>query len=434
MVNERRLPWDAGWEARGIAAERSCSLHKRSKLQFKECSAPALAWAGVLTLCGAVWNHFPWNGGRSRAGSLTLIAMAIVLGVAGLAFARREESAEFSAWRGSGNRWLLLALLALHGLLAWSLIRGTTPRIDTFILQRDASATLLQGHDPYGGSHTNVYNAVETRQFYGPGMVVNGRVQFGMVYPPVTFLSALPGYLLGDVRYGYVAAILLSTIFVFALFPDARGLWLAALVLLAPTTYFVENNCWTEPLLWLLLCATVYAAVRRPRWLPLALGLFLASKQYNFVALPFIGYLVRPFSWKAYWKLLGQSLGIALATVLPFAIWDFRSLWHDLILIAYREPVRQDALSFAVPFPLYAKIGPLLLLAFMVWAAPRRNQQAAMFAAAYGMALMLFFSGSKQAFLNYFFLIALAFWLTAASLWPARGAQLSENVRQVTVT
>lgn len=415
----------------GAIVERSGSLHERAKFQSKAHSV--LALAGVLTLCGAVWNEFKLSGTSSLAGSLTLIAMAILLGVAGLALAQREDPTEFSNWPSSEYRWLLLPMLAIHAFLACSMISQSTPRIDTFILQRDASATLLQGHDPFGGTHANIYNAVETHRNYGPGMVVNGRVQFGMVYPPVTFLSALPGYLLGDVRYGYVAAILLSAIFVFALFPDLRGLWLAALVLLAPTTYIVEYKAWTEPLLWMLLCATVYAAVRRPRWLPLVLGLFLASKQYNFLALPFIGYLVRPFSWKAYWKLLVQSLGIVLATIMPFAIWNFRSLWHDLILTAYHEPIRPDALTFVIPFPLYAKIGPLLLLAFACWAARRVTQQAAMFSAAYGMAVMLFFSGSKQAFLNYFFLITLALWLTAASLWPAKGTQLPPKGRQMTV-
>jgi len=388
----------------------------------------------MLTLCGGVWNEFRLSAGSSRTIRLTPIAMAILLGVAALAFARREESAELYTRRGSGYRWILPVLLALHGFLACYFIRTGTPRIDTISLQRDATAMLLQGRDPFGASHANIYNAAETRMFYGPGQVVNGRVQIGMPYPPVTFLCLLPGYLLGDVRYGYVTAILLSTIFIFALFPDARGLSLAALVLLAPTTYYVEYHCWTEPLVWMLLCATVYAAVKRPRWLPLALGLFLASKQYNFLALPFIGYLVQPFSWKAYWKLLVQSLGIALATVLPFAIWNFRGLWHDLILnVVSAMPARPDALSFAIPFPLYAKIGPLVLLAFMIWAA-RRGTQPAMFAAAYGMALILFFSASKLAYLNYYFLIALALWLTAASLWPAGRAQLRENERQLTVT
>lgn len=414
-------------------AERSCTLSKRSKLQFEKRSPLALAWAGVLTLCGAAWNQFYFSGDSSRAGSLTLIALAIILGVAALAFAQREEPAGLISWPRSEYRWLLPVLLALHTFIACQVIRAGQPLMDVFTWQRDASAALLHGRDPYGISHVNIYNADESGRFYGPGMVVNGRVTFGMPYPPVTFLSAVPGYLLGDVRYGYVAAVFLSTIFVFALFPDARGLSLAALILLAPTTYFVESQCWTESLVWMLLCATAYTAARRPRWLPLALGLFLASKQYNFLALPFIGYLVRPFSWKAYWKLLVPSLGIAVATFLPFAIWNFRALWHDLILFHYLQPVRQDALSFAIPFPLYAKIGPVLLLAFIVWAARRGTQQAATFAAAYGMAVMLFFSSSKQAFLNYYFLIVLAFWLTAASLWPARRPHLSEKQSQVTV-
>ena len=394
----------------------------------------ALAWAGVFALCGAVWNQFRFGEDSFRAGSLTLIGMAIALGFAALAVAQRECSAEFTSGPRSRYTWLLPALLALHGFIAWQVIRAGTPRIDSFIWQRDASRTLLQGRDPYGTSHVNIYDADETRRAYGPGMVVNGRVQFGMQYPPVTFLSLLPGSLLGDVRYGYVAAIMLSALFVYALFPDARGLTLAVLVLLAPTSYYVELQCWTEPVVWMLLCATVYAAVKKPRWLPLALGLFLASKQYNFLALPFIGYLVRPFSWKAYWKLLALSLAIAAATFVPFAIWNFHALWHDLIVFHLHQPVRQDALSFAIPFPLYAKIGPFLLLAFVVWMVRRGTQPAGIFAAAYGMAVMLFFSASKQGFLNYYFLISLAFWLTAASLWPARTAKLAEKRFKVTVT
>jgi hypothetical protein len=386
-------------------------------LHCKRFSAYALAGAGLLILCGATRNQFLWG---SRAANLTMIALAILLALAAMAPAQREQIAEPGGLRGSGYLWLLLtALLVLHGFVAAYVIRGGEPQIDCFIWQRDATATLLQGRDPYGTSHVNIYDADASRRFYGPGMVANGRVLAGLTYPPATLLSALPGYLVGDVRFGYVAAILISAIFVFALFPDERGLLLAAFVLQMPTTYYLEYECWTEPLMWMLLCATVYAAIRRPRWLPLALGLFLASKQYNFLALPFIGYLLRPFSWKAYWKLLGLSLAVAMATVLPFALWNFRALWHDLVFFIYAVPVRRDALSFAIPFPVYAKIGLLLLFAFLVWGARRGAQQPAMFAAAYGTALLLFFSASKLAYLNYYFLSAQALLLAAASLGHA---------------
>lgn len=403
-------------------------MRTRSSPHFKRRSAFALAAAGPLTLSGAVWNQFHGGEARGLAASLALILAAIVLSIAGMALAEREPRVEFSVSRGPWRGWLILTgLLALHGILAFYVMRIGLPQIDCLTFQRDATETLFEGRDPYGTSHANIYVADATRRFYAPGMVVNGRVQVGLQYPPVTLLSAVPGYLLGDIRYGYVAAILVSTLFLFALFPDERGLLLSAFVLLAPTTLYVEQNCWTEPLVWMLLCATIYAALRRPRWLPLALGLFLASKQYNFLALPFAGYLIQPFSWKAYWKLLGLSLAIALATTLPFALWNFRALWHDLVLFHLATPARQDALSFVIPFPLYAKIGPLLLLVFMVWAVRRGTHHGAMFAAAYGLALMLFVSASKQAFLNYYFLIGQALLLTAVSLLPASGAQPPET-------
>jgi hypothetical protein len=436
MINPKGLPPLPALGSCGIVAEGVSLMDKRSKLQLEKLSAPALALAGVLTLCGAVWNELhDLKGDPCPPGSLLLIAMAIVLGVAGLAFANPENSAEARISRGFQYRWVLLVLMALHGLIVVHLIRSPLPRIDTFSLQREATAMLLHGHDPYGTSHANLYTAEETRRFYGPGEVINGRIQIGMPYPPVTFLCLVPGYLIGDIRYGFLAAIFVSAIFIFGLFPDVRGLSLAAVVLLAPVTYLVEYACWTEPLLWMLLCATVYTAVKRPRWLPLALGLFLATKQYNFLALPFVGFLLRPFSWKGYWKLLAQSLGVALATVLPFAIWNFSGEWHDLIRNLFAgAPVRVDALSFAIRFPVYAKIGKLLLLAFAVWAVRRWNQHTGMFAAAYGMALMLFFSSSQLAYLNYYFLITFALWLTAASIWPARQAKLLETERQLTTT
>ena len=381
-------------------------------------SAIGLALAGLITLWAAVWNQFYSEWAYGRTASKILILAAIVLGVAAMAIAGRQVNDEPRIPRTRGNVWILTVLLALPGLVAGWALSGAPPTVDCLSWQRDAVATLLQGRDPYGTSHANIYSAEAASRFYGPGTLVNGRVQVGLTYPPATLLVSIPGYLLGDVRYGYAAAIMLSAILVFALFPDERGLLVAAFILLAPTTFYVEYECWTEPLVWMLLCGTIYAAVKRPRWLPVALGLFLASKQYNFLAVPLIGYLVMPFNWKTALRLGASSLAIALATVLPFAIWDAHALWHDLYTFLSIVPVRQDALSFAIPFPIYARIGPLLLIGFMVWAIRREAKRPVMFAAGYGMALMLFFSASEQAFLNYYFLISFALLLAAAGLWP----------------
>jgi hypothetical protein len=190
-----------------------------------------------------------------------------------------------------------------------------------------------------------------------------------------------------------------------------------------PLTFFVEEKCWTEPLVLLTLSATVYAAVKKRWWLPIALGLFLASKQYNVIALPFVACLIHPFRWRAYWRLVGWALLVAAATILPFAMWNARSLWHDLVLFHMAQPFRDDSMSFAVPFPLFRKVGPLILAVFVAWSALTCRRNAAMFAAGYGASILLFFSTSKQAFSNYYFLIGQAFLLAVVALpglriWP----------------
>ncbi|MGA1981516.1 MAG: hypothetical protein ABSG84_03510 [Acidobacteriaceae bacterium] len=360
-----------------------------------------------------------------------------MLGIAAMAMAVNGAASDRVA-PGNSRRlwWILAALLVLHGGIAFHLLRShdndlspsgqfseSDPRrIDCYTFELDAAKKLIRGVNPYGTTQADIYDAEHTRQFYGPGWVVNGRVQVGFQYPPVTFLAAVPGYLMGDVRYGFLAAVMLAAIFAFAVVPNVPGLCFAALLLLNPITFMVEDRCWTEPLVWMLLCATVYAAVKRPRWLALALGLFLASKQFDLLALPLIGILLRPFAWKAYWRLLGASVAIALATLLPFAFPHPGALWHDLVLFHFAQPFRPDALSFGVVYPPYMKIGLLLVLAFLAWIARRGTGRPALFPAAFGMALLLFVAAGKQAWMNYYFLIGQSLLLAAAMLWPASTA------------
>jgi hypothetical protein len=200
------------------------------------------------------------------------------------------------------------------------------------------------------------------------------------------------------------------------MYPNTRSLCISALLLLNPLTFFVEMKCWTEPLVLMTLCATLYAAVKKRWWLPVALGLFLASKQYNVLALPFVACLICPFRWKTYWKLVGWALLVAAATVLPFAIWNTRALWHDLVLFHLAQPFRHDSLSFAVPYPIFLKIGPVILAAFVAWSARTCMRNPALFAGGYAASILLFLSTSKQAFCNYYFLIAEAFLLAGAAL------------------
>ncbi|MGA3032888.1 MAG: hypothetical protein ABSD70_06370 [Terracidiphilus sp.] len=363
------------------------------------------------------------NAGAGRLGfSLGLIAAAAALGWAKLT-AAGDGPAAGVAGGGSVRAWMIWAMAALvllHCGLAWRFVHNAPPLTDCYVFQRDAVNDLLHGVDPYGGTRPDIYDAHQTAEFYTAETEINGRVQVGLQYPPVTLLSALPGVLMGDLRYGYIAAMALAAVFLFAAMPDARGLSLATVVLLSPVTFVVEGMSWTEPLVWMLLCATFYAALKRPRWLPLALGLFLASKQYNVLALPFLGYWLRGFDWRGYWRLLGGAIAVALVTMLPFAVWNFHALWHDLVWFHLAQPMRPDAVSFAVLYPPALEIGPLLVLAFIAWALLRTARRAELFPAAYAMAMLLLVATSKQAFMNYYFLIALCFLLAGAALWPER--------------
>ena len=376
-------------------------------------STAIIVWAEIMSQKP---NAVNW--GSSIYGLLGMMFIALALSIAGVARLDWEGSSADPVQGGARRLWLILAVLILiHCYLALSFNKHVpADTIDTFTFQRDACKNLLQGIDPFGTTEANVFDSLHTTLFYGPGMVVNGRVQVGFQYPPLTLLWALPGYLLGDVRYSYIFAVIVSALLSFAICPNRLGLWIVSVLLISPLTLLIENRCWTEPLVLMALSATVYAALKKRWWLPVALGLFLATKQYNFLALPFMGCFIRPFQWRAYWKLTGLSLAIGAATVLPFAFWNFRGLWHDLVLFHLAQPFRQDAVSFAVPFPFMLKIGPVLVMAFIVWATQARRRNSAMFAAAYGVALLLFVTTSKQAFANYYFLIAQTFFLSVAAL------------------
>ena len=330
----------------------------------------------------------------------------------------KQDQAEYSRSHGSLLSWMVLtALVVFHlGVALLFLGKGPGPKIDTYTFQRDACSSLLQGIDPFGSTQADIYDATRTSLFYGPRMVVNGRVQVGFQYPPLTLLWILPGYFLGDVRYSYIAAIVLSALMAFLLCPTRRGMWVATALLLSPVSFIVERLCWTEPLVLLMLTASIYSAVKKKWWLPIALGLFLATKQYNILALPLIALLVSPFNWKAYLKLTSQSVAIAVLTILPFAILNIRGMWHDLVLFHFAQPFRPDAVSFAVLFPWILKAGPFLLIAFIIWALRAAAHVPAIFTVAYGLSLLLLVSTNKQAFTNYYFLIGSAFLLGVAAL------------------
>ena len=199
-----------------------------------------------------------------------------------------------AAGRGVVRHAGILALLATHLALGVWTIRAQpapSPMIDVFMFQRDAVAALLSGVNPYAITFPNPY---PTGAYYGPDMVVDGRLMFGFVYPPLSaFLSVLGGWA-GDVRYAQLGAMTLAAACMAYTRRGRLGGLAAGLYLFTPRNLFVLEQSWTEPFVVLFLAATVWCAARHPRVAPVALGLFLAVKQYAVLALPLALLIGRP--------------------------------------------------------------------------------------------------------------------------------------------
>lgn len=366
------------------------------------------AWL-VLTLLavGLVWQLFaltqqepgiyltqPWPGGYTPF--FVGVSLAGLLVLLGLIVDAR--------WRW----WWFLPLLLVHFALgAWVLRHSPNPTIDVFVFQQEATAALLHGTNPYTLTFPNIYG---DQPYYGPGVTANGRVNFGFPYPPVSLLLALPGYLVaGDYRYAQLLALTLSGLLLALARPGKLPLLAAALLLFSPRVFFVLEQGWTEPLVVVLLALTVTCACRWPRWLPIALGLFVASKQ-TLIAVPLLALLLvgGVGHWRVWWRLLWRAAAVALVVTLPLALTALREFVYSVLLLQFYQPLRTDALSFVAVLtrhgfqvPGWLAFGVLVVvLVLVLWAGVPTP---AGFASGIGVAYLCFFAFNKQAFCNYYF-------------------------------
>ena len=157
------------------------------------------------------------------------------------------------------------------------------------------------------------------------------------------------------------------------------------------------------------------------------LGLFLVSKQYVVIAIPVIWLICQRLTR----RMISISLGVAIAVTLPFFLADPAAFWKAIVEFQLVQPFRADSLSLLVssvntfgwPPPWTYGVLPLLgggLTAIAL--ALRAPRTPAAFAAGVGLTLLVTILLSKQAFMNYYFLVSGAF-LIAAVAWPMQGGQ-----------
>jgi hypothetical protein len=370
------------------------------------------------------------------SGALLVFRFGVALAAVGCIVAVRN-----SAWRGLAM-WLLPALHFLIG--AWLLHLVPQPPVDVCVFQRDASAALVHGVNPYSIDFPNLYAHPE--KVYDPAVVVDGRVKFGFPYPPVCLLWIVPGYLLGDFRWAYLIAMTLAGGMIMRLgegsqsvvatvadppyphpnpLPEGEGInagsrpgevaFLAGMLFMfTPRGFFILEAGFTEPLVVMLLAAVMLAVTRRWKLLPVLFGLLLASKQYMVVAAP-LGLLLLNFNESENksgglmpWLIAGATA--ALATV-PLAAWDLPAFLKSVVLLQFHQPLRPDALSFlpgliqTIHWAPIAALPFVLSLALIVLIVCRFPRNPASFAPAVGAVFLVFFATNKQAFCGYYLLV-----------------------------
>ncbi len=318
------------------------------------------------------------------------------------------------------------ALLLTHVLLGASIIRASPEphQDDVFIFQRDSARALARGQNPYAITFPNVIG----REWYGEGVSVNGTLQFGYPYMPLSLFLSLPGHLLGgDYRYAQVLATTLAAALIAYTKPSVISFAAVAILLFQPRGMYIVERGWSDPFVVLTLAATVFCAVRLPRLMPWALGLFLASKQYAPFALGAAILLVgEPLSWRRAGVMFGKSAIAAMVVTLPLALWDFADFWKSAVVLQFHQIYRWDSLSFVAwwmdgnrVLPRWALLLPAIAFVLSMVAVLWRCQRtAAGFAAGTALVLFSFFAFNKQAFGNYYYVVIGAMCCAIAAAVP----------------
>lgn len=378
-----------------------------------------------VLLVGLWWQIFQlatkYPGVSHQASSLSTLWLfklgAIAAGI--LAFMSLAPKDRISTVRQ--NLLVCLTLLVIWLMGVWIIKSSPEPRIDVFVFQQMSGEALLHGSNPYTQTPPNIYGHTF---YYGEELVKDGFLTIGNPYPPLSIYFATLGYLAGgDIRYSYLLAIVLSGALIAFLHPGRESKLAAYIFLFTPRLFYLVEQSWTEPIVVLLLTATVYCAIHYPRWLPLMLGLFFASKQYLLFLIPLTLLLIPPrSSWRDWVRIYGGMAGVAIAVTAPLALWNIPAFIWNVGGAQWYQVFRIDALSYPALYAHVFNQTPSQLIGFValaiaflpVWRFTPRTPMG--FVAAIAWCLGIFFAFSKQAFCNYYFLVIGAICCTFASL------------------
>lgn len=354
----------------------------------------------------------------------------LVLAVAGLDACRLEP------WRHRLTIGIVCGAGLALGLVAVAEAQDQT--IDVLYFQQEAAARVLVGSDPYVPGYADIYPAESSTRFFGSGLSVDGKLQFGYPYPPITLLPAIVGHLVGDVRILHVLAVVLSAGTLLAV--SGASWWGrvgCVLLLTQPALLHVYAYGWTDTYVLLAFTLVLWTARRAHRLTPAAVGLLVATKQYAVIAGLAVVWraLVAKVAGPSRWRRIVEAGAAAAAVTLPWAIWHPGDFLFSVVGLHLRQPFRPDSMSLLAVsvtrwgVPSSAWFTPMLVtgtLAVATWVA--RRPIPGWHGALTGSALVFltFLLLAKQAFVNYYVLLVGTLCAAVAMISseaPARGSE-----------
>lgn len=364
--------------------------------------AHLLAWGGPLLM--AALSTYATASGATRP--VVVVTGVVLLGTS-------LAAAHFPRLFG-----VHLAVAALQLVV---LVRTVHPPSDVQYMVGDSVAALLRGVNPYGLTFPNPYTVADTARFWNLDFISGDRIDVGYPYLPAPLLVDVPGHLLGDIRYASVLALLGATALAWRVATEPVGRLLVATLPATPLALRTTLGYWVEPVMVLGLVLLVWAMVTRRRWAGVLGGvLLLSTKQYAVVLLPLERLVRERLGARTVWVLTG----VVAALIGGFFLLDPRAFWRAVVELHLSQPYRSDSISLAtdlvdagLPVPVaalsVASVVAGLCVALLVrWRAPAG---AAWLALGTGLALLATVLLSKQAFINYYFVIHAALVLALAA-------------------
>ncbi len=329
------------------------------------------------------------------------------------------------------HAWLGFVICSMLTLIYVIIKTGSGIVIDVQIFQTDSVAALLRGANPYTIFFDDPYSAAQSAEFYGEGVSVNGILQFGYPYYPLSLLVVAPfEILLRDFRFAHAAALVGAAMLMERMQPGILSRRAAICFLLASPATFVVRFGWIDPLMVLFVVGVVFATSREMKSSSYLVGLLMAIKQISvFLAIPSLLVVEKPWTPQVVIAHFARAGLVFLVVTLPFVLWNPRDFWDSVVALQFHQPFRPDSIAFPALFPgaferlpSVVSLGiPMMVIAIVTVVVLMRTPQGAQgFAVGAALVLIIVFALSKQAFPNYYIVVI-------ALLCAGAAASLSEE-------